>query len=234
MDSGTEGSAVEPIKTNVYFDGFNYYYAAFRSDNGMPGRFADYKWLDLRAYCQAVLGERFDINRIRYFTTAVKPTASDPDKHMRQDHYLRALKHACGVSVHKDGQFRLREKYGKIVEPGHCQDRIKVSLREEKGADVNLASHLILDAANGDFDAAVVVSDDSDLLVPVRMVMQTFNKQVYVIHLRKRRCSFASVATHVYHGDKAHFFSRNQLPRDVVCPDGKVLTRPSRWDPKGA
>lgn len=40
--------------------------------------------------------------------------------------------------------------------------------REEKGSDVNLASHLLLDALGRKIDAAVIVSNDSDLRFPVQ------------------------------------------------------------------
>jgi len=38
---------------------------------------------------------------------------------------------------------------------------------EEKGSDVNVASHLLIDTLTGAVDAAVVVSNDSDLRLPV-------------------------------------------------------------------
>ena len=39
---------------------------------------------------------------------------------------------------------------------------------EEKGSDVNVASHLLVDVLRGDVDAAVVVSNDNDLRYPVQ------------------------------------------------------------------
>lgn len=39
--------------------------------------------------------------------------------------------------------------------------------REEKGSDVNVAAHLLLDVLGGAVDAALVVSNDSDLRFPV-------------------------------------------------------------------
>jgi hypothetical protein len=42
-----------------------------------------------------------------------------------------------------------------------------VSRREEKGSDVNVASHLLIDTLRGDVDAAVVISNDSDLKFPI-------------------------------------------------------------------
>lgn len=41
--------------------------------------------------------------------------------------------------------------------------------REEKGSDVNLATHLLADVFRGDIDGAVVVSNDSDLKLPVKL-----------------------------------------------------------------
>ena len=43
---------------------------------------------------------------------------------------------------------------------------------EEKGSDVNVATHLLLDVLGGAVDAAVVVSNDSDLELPLRRVRE--------------------------------------------------------------
>ncbi|HST32516.1 MAG TPA: hypothetical protein VLJ80_03235 [Solirubrobacteraceae bacterium] len=39
--------------------------------------------------------------------------------------------------------------------------------REEKGSDVNVAAHLLPDVLQGDVDAAIVISNDSDLRLPL-------------------------------------------------------------------
>jgi hypothetical protein len=39
--------------------------------------------------------------------------------------------------------------------------------REEKGSDVNVAAHLLLDVLGGAVDGALVISNDSDLGFPV-------------------------------------------------------------------
>jgi hypothetical protein len=41
--------------------------------------------------------------------------------------------------------------------------------REEKGPDVNVAAHLRLDVLDGTVDAAVVISNDSDLRLPIQL-----------------------------------------------------------------
>lgn len=43
---------------------------------------------------------------------------------------------------------------------------------EEKGTDVNVASHLLVDVLTGAVDAAIVISNDSDLAYPLRQVRQ--------------------------------------------------------------
>lgn len=42
-----------------------------------------------------------------------------------------------------------------------------VARREEKGSDVNVASHLLIDVLTEAVDAAVVISNDSDLAYPI-------------------------------------------------------------------
>jgi hypothetical protein len=49
---------------------------------------------------------------------------------------------------------------------------VSTAHREEKGSDVNVASLLLLDVLGGEVDAMVVVSNDSDLALPVRAVRE--------------------------------------------------------------
>jgi hypothetical protein len=49
------------------------------------------KWLNLRAFCElAFPGDH--VKDLHYFTARIKPNPHDPDKHVRQDTYFRALK----------------------------------------------------------------------------------------------------------------------------------------------
>jgi hypothetical protein len=47
---------------------------------------------------------------------------------------------------------------------------VSVAHREEKGSDVNVASHLLLDAMEERIDAAIVISNDSHLRFPIQQV----------------------------------------------------------------
>ena len=57
----------------------------------------------------------------------------------------------------------------------------EVHTLEEKGSDVNLASHLLNDAWKGQFDVAAVISNDTDLVEPIRMVTQERKRPVTIV-----------------------------------------------------
>ena len=57
---------------------------------------------------------------------------------------------------------------------------------EEKGSDVNIAAHLVNDAHNGSFEVAVLITNDSDLLAPMRIVRRELNLPVGILNPFKR------------------------------------------------
>ena len=141
-----------PLKTNVYIDGFNFYYGCIK---GTP-----YRWLDLSLLCRRLL-PKARIHRIRYFTALVTPRPNDPGQRTRQEIYLRALRTIPNLSIHL-GRF-LASKV-RMMKADGSGEKVKVLKSEEKGSDVNLASYLLIDAYLSDCDVAVIVSNDSDLI----------------------------------------------------------------------
>jgi uncharacterized LabA/DUF88 family protein len=161
------------MATTVYIDGFNLYYGALRGST--------YKWLDLEALCRRLLPSD-DINRIRYFTARITARPDDPQQAQRQETYLRALRTLPLVSVHY-GHFLTHTVRMPLANPGRTGRRTAHVLKtEEKGSDVNLASHLLLDAFKHACDIAVVISNDSDLRVPIRIAEQELGVRVGVIN----------------------------------------------------
>jgi hypothetical protein len=71
-----------------------------------------------------------------------------------------------------------------VPKPGGAKT-VEVLKTEEKGSDVNLATYLLIDAFRHDSDIAVVVSNDSDLCEPIRIVKDEFQ-------VRRRACSEAT------------------------------------------
>ena len=158
--------------TNVYIDGFNVYYGCLKE--------TPYRWLNLGALCERLFPHD-DIHRIRYFTARVSGR-SDPRSPQRQQAYLRALQTLPNLTVHY-GHFLTHPTRMPLANPrpGGAYT-VSVIKTEEKGSDVNLASHLLLDAFRNDFETAVVMSNDSDLKEPIAMVQRELSLSVGVVN----------------------------------------------------
>jgi len=215
------------LKTNVYIDGFNLYYAI---------KFSPYKWLNLSSLCKNLL-PKHTINLIRYFTAHVKPLPHDMGAKTRQDFYLRALKTLKDLELHDNGEFVSWDKMipqsplayvrGKNKSP----NRVNVLKTEEKGSDVNLASWLLTDCFNGHFDYAVVISNDSDLSTPIEIVTQQCKKQVKVINPDKPKYTskkLVRVSTSNLITIHPWVYSKSQFPTTLTDAMG-TFNKPPSW-----
>ena len=103
-----------------------------------------YRWLDIGKLVQLLLPQH-TINRIRYFTALVVNRPSDPMQRQRQQAYLRALETIPDLAIHY-GHLLEKRKRRPLVRPPETGPRtVEILDTEEKGSDVNLASHLLLD-----------------------------------------------------------------------------------------
>lgn len=161
------------MKTNIYIDGFNLYYGCVKD--------TPYHWLNLAEMCRLLL-PKDKIQRIKYFTALVTSRPNDPDKPLRQRAFLRALQTIPNLEIIL-GSFLSHE----VMMPRSPLGTgyVKVIKTEEKGSDVNIATHLLLDGFRNDYELAVVVSNDSDLLMPIRVVTEQFGKPVGLLNPQK-------------------------------------------------
>jgi len=175
------------LKTNVYIDGFNLYYGAVCD--------TPYKWLNVETVCK-ILFPKISINKIKYFTADVSPLPHDPDAPYRQSIYIRALLTLPVLKVIK-GHFVTWPKlmyqyplsYSNYNPDNKPPQRVRVQKTEEKGSDVNLATHLLIDCVECDFDDAVVISNDSDLALPIEMVTKKYNKTLILVNPGRAKTS---------------------------------------------
>lgn len=159
---------------NVYINGFNLYYGAVK---GSP-----YKWLDLSALCRHMLPND-TIQSIEYFTATVSARPNDPDLPVRQHIYLRALRTIPNISICY-GHF-LTHSVPMILTGSKPIQKVWVDKTEEKGSDVNIAAHLLHEAYQKKFETAVLVTNDSDLVEPVRIVRRSLNIPVGILNPQK-------------------------------------------------
>jgi len=161
------------MRTIVYVDGFNLYYGAVK---GTP-----YKWLDILKLCQLLLPKN-QIVKIKYFTALVTARPSDPDQPNRQMLYLRALRTIPDLEIFY-GHFLEHEIMMPAANPPPGRPKyVRVIKTEEKGSDVNIAAHMVNDGHNGRYQVAVIISNDSDLVEPIKIVRQELKLPVGVLN----------------------------------------------------
>lgn len=209
------------MRTNLYIDGFNLYNRAVKNTS--------FKWLDLRKLAQTLFPDD-EIHRICYFTALVKPRPNDPHQTERQDAYLRALATLPGLEIHY-GEFRERIKSRPLARPRpDLPSYVRIRDTEEKGSDVNLATHLLVGGFTGDYEQAVVISNDSDLATPIRYVSHDLGLRAVVVNPDSKTSTHNDLvrsATYVKRLWKSHL-RRSQLPPTIADAHGRI-TKPVGW-----
>ena len=220
-------------RVNFYIDGFNLYHGCF-DDLKNRSHWRTYRWLDLNALCQHFCGPCV-MHHIRYFTARVDPKPTNPGNRTRQNFYLRAVATIPHLTIH-EGRFATNRKLRPVADPASDRPRERHPLafadiieREEKGSDVNLASYLLLDAAKGHCERAVVISNDSDLAEPIRLVQSEFGVEVVIVNPRKFLArDLQGIATH-YANIKFGMVQQSQFPQTMSDAEG-TFSKPSYWE----
>ena len=207
--------------TNVYIDGFNLYYRALKD--------TPFRWLDLRKLAETLF-PRDSINRVCYFTARLDVRPSNPNQPRRQLIYLRALATLPGFEAYY-GVFRSGVKRRPLAEPVFgLPTHVLVRDSEEKGSDVNLATRLLVDGFNGEYEQAVVMSNDADFSGAMRYVRDDLGLRVTLVNPDPKNSSpreLADAATYVKRLWKSHL-RRSQLP-DMLRDEVGIITKPAGW-----
>jgi uncharacterized LabA/DUF88 family protein len=204
--------------TNVYIDGFNLYYGALKGTL--------HKWLDPLALC-GLLFPQNRIDRIRYFTAIVDARPPDNQQPVRQQTYIRALETISCLSVHY-GQFQTRKTRMPLAKPrpGGAKT-VEVLKTEEKGSDVNLGSHLLMDAFKKDCKVAMVISNDADLKEPVTMARE-LGVVVGILNPHPRKKRSLDLQGNFFKQLRAGPIAGAQFPEELKDANGS-FRKPADW-----
>ena len=204
------------MKANIYVDGFNLYYGALKN--------TPYRWLDIAKLCRIML-PRDTINQIKYFTALVNPRPTDPDQLTRQQIYLRALQTIPNLEIIY-GHFLTHEIMMPLAPPK--SGYVKVIKTEEKGSDVNLALHLLSDGYKNAYDVAVIVSNDSDLLLPVQFVKKELGKKIGILNPQKHPSKVLIANADFVKNIRRGVLSKSLFPTTLTDSQG-MFTKPAIW-----
>ncbi|MDE0066987.1 MAG: NYN domain-containing protein [Acidimicrobiaceae bacterium] len=176
-------------RTTVYVDGLNLYYGALRH--------TDYKWLDLAAFGRKLISASDQLVTVKYFTAQISSSASEDAKAPGRHRVLiRAIQATPGVEVF-EGKFQVPLKWRSVAPRLSWQDRfrpspnrmtawmldrsearserplkVRVQVPEEKFTDVAMATHLVNDFHTKACDRAILVTNDGDLKIAVKLVVE--------------------------------------------------------------
>lgn len=226
------------MRTFVYIDGFNLYYLRLKQQRM-------FRWLNLKALADEIIGAEHQIERVNFYTARVSGKI-DADAPRNQQIYLSALGTVPEVKVHF-GHFLFAERFSRLTLPPRTKpsdyrwneplpDRVSIPKVEEKGSDVNLASHLVRDACQGVFEQALVISNDTDLVEPIRIVAQEIGLPVSIVAPKRSRKndppipapSLKAAASSTLYIDDHHLMAA-QFPTTLQSAKGKAITRPDKW-----
>ena len=159
-------------------------------------------------------------------TARVLPRPDNPGQPLRQDIYIRALKSLGAKCVF--GRYLSHAVTMRVADPNAKKPFVRVIKTEEKGSDVNIAAHMLLDAFKNEYDCAVLVSGDSDLKAPVDMIRNDFSKTVGVINPQKIDSKVLRSAASFYKRIRPSDLAASQFPV-VITDEIGTFRKPPSW-----
>ncbi len=196
-----------------YIDGFNFYF-------GLREKFGrKYLWINLEEFAGHYVKGGDQLAGVKYFTARV---TQPPDKHLRQSQFIDALKYFTNVKIFY-GVY-----YSNMAKCKNCGWKSIAS--KEKKTDVNIATEMLMDAFTDEFDKAILISGDSDLVPPVIKIKKHFPKKKIIILSPPARNSKElkqSADANISVFEKS--LKKSQFNDRLVAPNGAVLNRPQKW-----
>ncbi len=201
-------------KVIFYIDGYNFYYGLKHKN------WKQFYWLDIVLFCSKFLRRNQELAGVKYFSA---PAVSN-DKYKNQNAFFSANKN--------NPQFTLiLGKYiKKKVKCSGCNSKYLV--REEKQTDVNIATNMISDVFNNRCDISIIVSADSDLVPPVKLIREIKpNHKVFVYFPPKRFSSELNELADSSVNLEAHRlkFEESVLPDRLKLSNNVMITKPLKW-----
>ncbi len=205
------------MRVITYIDGFNLYFGLHSQG------WRRYYWLDVEEVSRRILKPHQRLMRVKYFTSRVSSTPTDPGKDKRQGDYLEALSTLPNTDCFF-GHYLQKQR--------QCRSCGAVWIGyEEKMTDVNIAVELLADAYQDRFDTALVLSADSDLTAPIERVRNLFPAKRVIVVFPPGRTSerLKRAATGWFRLGEA-IIRQSQLADPVVKPNGFAIARPPQWN----
>ena len=207
------------MRTHLYIDGFNFYYGCLKD--------SAHQWLN-PAQMAALLLPGHVITAIHYFSANVSARPGDPDQPIRQQTYFRALRTLPHLTIHL-GYFKTHQVRMPLVYPPPGGPSMTFVWRtDEKGSDVNLATQMLVDGFAGAYECAVLVTNDSDLLGPIRAVRRKLGRKVGLLNPQRRPARALQGEVDFYKKIREGVLRASQFSSLLKDANG-TFHKPTRW-----
>lgn len=201
-------------KVIAYIDGFNLYHGLRDKD------WRCYYWLNLHKLCLHLLKTGQHLVIVKYFTSRIK---APNDKKKRQSTYIEALNTIGGIKLYY-GKYQLTSTKCK-----NCDSEFEIP--DEKMTDVQIGAEMVSDAYNNNYDTALLISGDIDLVPAIEVIRANCpTKRIIVVFPPKRSADeLRNVANGVMHITES-ILKNSVLPLEITKAGGYVLKCPSKWN----
>jgi len=235
-------------KVNVYVDWFNLYHALKHKIKDPNSQWtAKYKRCDLRKLAQQFLKEDEKLNKVYFFTAYAERDQGAKKRHEIYNHALR--KTGTDVILWKFNQvtkqfikdknwlIHIEFSKGEVLKTSNqiIPQKIVFTTFEEKETDVNIALKILEDAFFDNYDTAIVISWDSDIIPSIATVRRLSKKwkispknftSLLVpwtkAKMMKKACNEIIEIT-------TENMENSLLPEEIEIEPWKVVKKPESW-----
>ena len=225
------------MKTFVYIDGYNLYYGLLRR--------SPFKWIDVVDLVTNIImiqDPSSEVHHVRYFTAPVlgRFATNGTGAVNSQRQYHRALREINGQRIEIIEGYHTVEKSRaiKLNQPIDKSDLVEIWRFEEKQTDVNIALTMYRDATLNETFQQVLVSSDSDLELPLKLISGDFDNTLGLIIPRpqpspdkRSRPVNKSLSNHTSWTRRyitTHECANSVMP-DVIPTRKKPIRKPLYW-----
>ena len=210
-------------KVIAYIDGFNLFYGSLKGTKN--------KWLDIVSLCESLLKPDQELIAVKYFSAIVSSSKGDASRSDKQRIYQEALQINPKLSI-KLGYFSIHKTKMPLASDwvNNKITPVEVIKTEEKGSDVNLAVQMAVDAVRGDFDYAMLFSNDSDMAFSVQIAVKECCKKVG-LYIDAKAISHNVLKENTCYIRKltGSFLAKHQFPDKITTSTGRILSKPKGW-----
>jgi uncharacterized LabA/DUF88 family protein len=218
------------MKTNVYIDGFNFYYGLLKN--------SEHKWLDLVKLFDDFLCPDDEIVKVKLYTAPVlaKFATNGQKAQNSQERYWNALLklYPEQFEVIKGFYSHGKQNAMRHISPPNKGERVDIWKLEEKLTDVQMSLGIYRDAIRNECEQVILVSNDSDIEPSAQLVKQDTDVSVGVVLPRteggKRTTSgkLCSIADWHLGSINEETLKASQLPRSIPTRK-KPIIKPDYW-----